>query len=109
MAEWLSLISRLGAGRVHVRLWRKYKSKGVGEKLKRWGHLDTTTGPRAVLGSQRFRPRDGREISLSVRLRWLLLRAEDGSRSVPFVCSYNFKTRSEYAGTLGKGCQAEAE
>src|SRR5258706_15737415 len=49
-----------------------------------WAYLDTTTGPRAVLGSQRVRPRSRRGISSSVRPRWLLLRAEDGSRSVPF-------------------------
>src|SRR6266567_2224168 len=48
------------------------------------GRENISTGPRAVLGSQRVRLHTRPGNHLNVLSRWRLLRAEDGSRSVSF-------------------------
>ena len=70
-------------------------------------HPDTTTGPRAVLGSQRPPARTNAQANSTLVPRSDALRAEDGSRSVPFGHSHPLggsdETRPRSPGTKPDG------
>src|SRR5262245_44904177 len=63
---------------------RDRRSMHTAARLFARAHLATTNGPRSVLGSQRVQWRRRLGMDSGLQSRWWPLRAEDGSRSVPF-------------------------